>query len=101
MCAVRTLELTDADGSAVMTASDGVVFEVFHSSYDRSFRVPLAWLAIRVEPRRHERVRITVGRTRRRDRLPYGTEPDDWVYVSFELDAAVEPQLRAFCSAAV
>ena len=94
-----TLELADADGAAVMVMTDGIVLEVFHTSYDRSFRVPVAWLAIRAEPRRHERVRITVGRTRRRGQEPYGSEPDDWTYVSFELDAEAETQLRTFVAA--
>jgi hypothetical protein len=92
---VPVLELVDSDGGGVMLSFDGTVVELFHTSYDKSFRVPAAWLAIRREDRKHDRVRLTVGRTRRREQPVYDAQPDDWTYVSFEIEATAEPPVRA------
>jgi len=34
----------------------GRVVETFHRFYDRSFRTPAAWIGVRVQPSRHDRV---------------------------------------------
>lgn len=92
---VPQLELADGE---VLLVHDGVVLETFHNGYTRSFRTPALWLAVKAEPRRHDRVRLTVGRAKRGSGQPvYGPEIDfSGVDVSFEIDASEEPGLRAF-----
>lgn len=98
MLLMDPLELTDADGARVMLCFDGTVVEVFHTSYDKSFRIPAAWLAVGREDLRHERVRLKVGRTKL-DRPIYGPAPDDWTSVAFEVDATGESLVSQFLAA--
>jgi hypothetical protein len=37
----------------------GRVVETFHHSSDRSFRTPAAWIGVRVQPSRHDRVHFS------------------------------------------
>ncbi|MEA2171296.1 MAG: hypothetical protein QOF76_4596 [Solirubrobacteraceae bacterium] len=88
------LELAVADALLLF---DGAVVEVFRTGYTHPTRTPAAWIAVKVEPRKHDRVRLTLGRTEQTDRPLYG--PDvalSWSDMVFELDATDEPQVRAF-----
>ena len=96
-CSHRTVQQLSLDGGTAILIFDGAVVETFHTSYDKSFRVPAAWLAIKAEPRKHDRIRLTVGRADPDDGRIYG--PDlklAWLQVMFEIDAAEEPGVRAF-----
>ena len=74
---------------------DGSVVETFHTSYETSFRTPAA--CIKVEPRKHDRLRITFGRVDPGDGRIYAQDLQfDWLQVMFEIDMAEEPRLRAF-----
>ena len=85
------------DGGKALLFFDGGVVETFHTSYDHSFRTPAAWLGIKAEPRKHDRVRVTVGRVDPEDGRIYGPDLSfAWLQVMFEIDMAEEPGLRAF-----
>ncbi len=75
----------------------GSVVEVFHRSYDRSFREPAAWIGVQVEQGRHDRVKVTIGRSRGpADPIYSGDTAFSWVDLKFDLDSGDEPGLRAF-----
>jgi hypothetical protein len=44
-------------------SSPVAVVETFHRSYDRSFRTPAAWIGVRVQARRHDRVQLQLSWT--------------------------------------
>ena len=80
----------------VLLVFSGGVLETFHRSYDRSFRTPAAWLGVRLEPGRHDRLHVTVGRVHQGGPV-YGPDVTmSWNDIKFDLGADDEPRIREF-----
>ena len=73
---------------------DGDVFEVWTDQYHR--RIPLAWLVVRAQALRRERVQIDIGLENVDQPLYALATPVGSQRLAFGIDAAEEPTYRAF-----
>lgn len=90
------MEPLQLSGGKVVLYFDGAMVDTFQWDYTRGFRTPAAWIGVKVEPRKHDRVRFTVGRVEPGTPI-YGQDLSlDILEVPFELDAAEEPSVRGF-----
>src|SRR3954452_4327909 len=81
----------------VLVIHEGDVVEVFHRMYEKSFRLPVAWLGVHVEAKKHDEVEVLFGQADPPSQPLYG----EGVHVSnsqivFSIPSADEPALRAF-----
>ena len=55
------MEFLDLIGDSVILRFDGVVVELFLKTFDKSLRIPAAWLGVQVKPGKHGAIRLEVG----------------------------------------
>ena len=90
-------EQTQFASGDVLIVADNLVVEVFHRSYERSVRLPAAWLGVQVQSAKHDEFQVKFGRADPPDQAIYGEDLNVSNYlIVFRLPAADEPRLRAF-----
>jgi hypothetical protein len=87
--------MTDYTFQDHLIRAENGVLEQFARSIVGTVRVPLAWVAAQLEPRKHDMVRVQIGVA-----APDAPLFSDVAYMSpaftFEIPADEEPRLRAF-----
>jgi hypothetical protein len=79
---------------------DGAVLEQFSRGVLGSERIPLAWVAVDLEPRRHDQLRVEIGMASSPEAPFYSSPAFREARFNFEIPAAEEAKLRAFLDAA-
>ena len=81
----------------VLILHEGEVVEIFHRMYEKSFRLPVAWLGVNIEAKRHDQVKVLFGLADPPEQPIYGENVQVSNYqIVFEIPQADEPALRAF-----
>jgi hypothetical protein len=79
---------------------EDAVLEQFSRVVLGSERIPLAWLAVGLEPRKHDQVRVEIGMASSPDAPFYSSPAFREARFNFEIPASEEAKLRAFLDAA-
>jgi hypothetical protein len=79
---------------------DDTVLEQFARGVLGSERIPLAWLAVGLESRKHDQVRVEIGMASSPDAPFYSSPAFREARFNFEIPAGEEANLRAFLDAA-
>lgn len=91
---MEPLELAIAD--SLLRLDNGVV-EVFKQSYDKSLRLPAAWVGVELHPEKHDRVSLRIGTANPIGPVLYGQGVTVLGnYWPIEVDAVDEQQVRSF-----
>ena len=93
-----TVSTYEYEGS-LLRAGDGVL-EQFRRGVLGSKRIPIAWLAVRLEPRKHDQVLVEIGMSSGPGAPLYSDPAAREAAFNFEIRAAEEVNLRAFLDAA-
>ena len=81
----------------VLILHEGEVVEIFHRMYEKSFRLPVAWLGVNIEAKRHDQVQVLFGLADPPDQVIYGEDVHVGNYqLVFEIPQSDEPALRSF-----
>ncbi len=83
---------------SLLRAEDGVL-ELFARVVTGSYRIPVGWVAVELEPRKHDMVRVRIG-TRTAGADLYSSPAFMKGEFNFEIAAADESALRAFLDSA-
>jgi hypothetical protein len=76
---------------------DNGIVEVFKRSYDKSLRVPAAWVGVETHPEKHDRLQVRIGTASPIGPVVYGEGVSVLGgYWPIEVDAVDEPQVRGF-----
>jgi len=68
--------------------------------YEKSFRLPVAWLGVNIEAKRHDQVKVLFGLADPPEQPIYGEDVHVGNYqLVFEIPQADEPALRSFFAA--
>jgi hypothetical protein len=85
-------------GDALLRVENGI-FEFFHLGWEGSLRMPVAWLGVQPQTKKHDSVLLQIGTANPPEQVMYG----DAVRVRgdsrpLEISATDEPQFRDFFS---
>jgi hypothetical protein len=86
------------DGN-LLQIGDGVL-EQFSRTVLGSKRIPIRWVAVQLEPAKHDAVRVQVGMASNPEAPFYSSPPIVEKAFNFTIPATEEPRLRAFLDAA-
>jgi hypothetical protein len=82
-------------GDQLLRVADGVL-EQFSMAVAGSLRIPMAWLSVETEPRKHDVIRVQIGKASDPAASIYSSIAFTNPAFSFEIPASEEANLRAF-----